>query len=52
MFSASVAKAAGVSVQDTNISVTTAWRKGREVRARTADKLKDDFVPPDKVLVH
>ena len=52
MLSASVVKAAGVSVHDTNISVSTVWRKGRKQRMETAAKIKEDFVKPEHLLIH
>ena len=52
MIASSVVKAVGVSVHDTNISRTTVWRKSRENRITSADKIKQDFVKPKYLTVH
>ena len=38
MIASNVVQAAGISVHDTNISVTTAWRKGKDKRTEKAEK--------------
>lgn len=52
MFAASVARAAGVSVDDTNISRSTAWRRSQEERVKSATAIKDNFVVPPKCVIH
>ena len=49
---ASVANALGVNINQTNISSTTAWRKGQEVRSKKAREVKVGFRCPDKAVVH
>ena len=49
---ASVANALGIDIDKTNISKTTAWRKGRETRLKKSKEIKDNFKCPDKVVVH
>ena len=50
--SASVSNTLGVNLVQTNISKTTAWRKGRNERLRKSDNILKDFKCPDKVVVH
>ena len=45
MHSAATARALGVKVGDTNISVTTAWRKRTEGRKKLACNIKKSFSP-------
>ena len=45
MQSAATARALGVNVADTNISVTTAWRKRTEGRKKLASTIKKTFSP-------
>ena len=52
MFAASLCNAVGVSVRDTNISKTTAWRRMQQERLTTAKAVKDNFVKPKHVTVH
>ena len=52
MSSAATAKALGVSVADTNISVTTAWRKRTENRQVLAATIKETFVCPKLSCLH
>ena len=49
---ASVANALGVNINQTNISSTTVWRKGQEVRSKKAREVKKGFRCPDKAVVH
>ena len=49
---ASVANALGVDINQTNISSTTAWRKGQEARTKKSREIKEGFRCPDKVVVH
>ena len=49
---ASVANALGVDIDKTNISRSTAWRKGQEARLNKSREIKDNFKCPDKVVVH
>ena len=48
----SVAKAVGVDINETNINRSTAWRKGQRVRLEKAKEIKEDFIIPEKVVVH
>ena len=52
MFAAAVVKAVGVSVQDTNISFSTASKKARKTRFETEVQVKNSFKPPDHVVLH
>ena len=52
MIASSVVKAVGVSVHDTNISRTSVWRKSRENRITSTDKIKQDSVKPEQLTVH
>ena len=52
MIAASTANALGVDLDNTNISKTTAWRKSKEIRSKTAASIKEAFVCPSKVTVH
>ena len=52
MSSAATAKALGVSVADTNILVTTAWRKRTENRQVLAATIKETFVCPKLSCLH
>ena len=52
MIAASTANALGIDLADTNISKTSAWRKAKEVRTETAEKIKEAFKCPEKVSVH
>ena len=52
MVAASTANALGIDLADTNISKTSAWRKAKEVRTETAEKIKEVFKCPVKVSVH
>ena len=47
-----MANALGVDIDKTNISKTTAWRKGRETRLQKSKQIKNNFKCPDKVVVH
>ena len=49
---ASVANALHVDIIQTNISKTTAWRKGHEARLKQSKEIKDNFKCPDRVVVH
>jgi hypothetical protein len=49
---ASVVNAMNGNIDDTNISRTSAWRRSKEVRAKKAEEIKDDFDCPDLVTVH
>ena len=52
IFAASAINAMGGSIDDTNISKTTAWRKAKAVRTETANQIKTDYVPPPKGTAH
>ena len=49
---ASVSNAFGIGIEETNISKTTAWRRGCEERVKKAAEIKDNFSCPNKVCVH
>ena len=49
---ASVSNAFGIGIEETNISKTTAWRRGGEERVKKAAEIKDNFSCPNKVCVH
>ena len=49
---ASVSNTLGVNLAQTNISQTTAWRKGRNEHFRKSDTILKDFKYPNKVVVH
>lgn len=51
-FAASCVSAVNVPVQQTNISVTTAWRKARAMRGECSSTVKENFECPDHVLIH
>jgi len=44
--------AANIPMADTNISVTSAWRKGRQKRLQQSEKVKTDFTCPEFLVVH
>ena len=52
VMAASVSKAMGVNIDDTNISKSTAWYQRSKERVKRAEKVMDEFVCPDKVVVH
>ena len=52
MFAAHVVKSVGVAVEETNISYSTASRKGREKRFETEKEIRVAFVTPDYVVIH
>lgn len=52
VLAAATVKACGIDIMDTNISKTVAWDKGRKVRLVKAKEVKDQFVCPEKVVVH
>ena len=52
MFAASVVKSLNMSVEDTNISYSTAARKGKTARFNTEETIKSSYVPPDNVVLH
>ena len=52
VMAASVANALDVDINLTNISKTTAWRKGQEARHKQSKEIKDNSMCPDKVVVH
>ena len=52
MFAASVVKAVGVYVQDTNISFSTAKKKDKKSRFETEKRVLNEFVPPDHLVLH
>ena len=52
MSSAATARALGLSVEDTNILVTTAWRKRTESGNVLAVKIKESFVCPELSCLH
>ena len=49
---ASVANALGGAINQTDISTTSAWRKGQKVRVQKAKEIIDSYQCPDKVVVH
>lgn len=51
-FAASSVSAVNVPVQQTNISVFTAWRKARAMRGECSSAVKENFECPDRVLIH
>ena len=50
--SAATVKALGVEVADTNISVSTAWRKRTKGRLELASSIKESFVPSKFLALH
>ena len=52
MFAASVCNATSVPISETNISKTTAWRRGRENRIAKSADIREEFVKPEFVVVH
>ena len=52
MTSAATVKAMGLQVADTNISVTTAWRKRTQGRLEVAATIKENFVPSKFLALH
>ena len=52
MFAASVCNATQVPLTETNISKTTAWRRGQEERVKNAKAIRDEFVKPEYVVVY
>lgn len=51
-FAASVVRALGVNVADTNISVFSSWNKARQNRVKVAKAVKESFVCPGLVSLH
>ena len=52
MYAASVANSLGVSVERTNISVTSAWRTERQKRKEKASLVRQLFVAPKECVLH
>ena len=52
VFASSVAKSLGADIEDTNISVQSAWRRGREVREKKAKEIKSEFNIPTRSALH
>ena len=52
MFAASCMKQMGVSVQDTNVSVVTAWRKGCEERQKKSQAVRELFQAHPACTLH
>ena len=52
VMAASVVNALGLDINNTNVSKTSAWRKGQTARIEKADQIKDNFVCPDMVVLH
>lgn len=50
--SASIAQACGMSIEDTNISVQTARRRGMQNRAKKPQLIKDTIEIPDGAFIH
>ena len=49
---ASVLNALGMTIEDTNINTTSAWRKGQQVRVAKAKEICDRFQCPAKRVIH
>ena len=52
MFAATVCHAAQVPISETNISKTTAWRRGQKKRVTKAAEIKEKLNPPDCIIGH
>ena len=52
MIAASTVNALGLDIADTNISVTTAWRRAQDVRLKTSSNIKQNYKPPENSIVH
>ena len=49
---ASTLNAAGVDLASTNVSRSSAWRKGQQQRLKKAKEVRAEFVVPEKVVIH
>jgi len=52
MIAASVVKGTGQSVEDTNLSVMSAWRRAQTDRVKRAESIKSTYNIPTFVIVH
>ena len=48
----STLNAAGVDLDSTNVSRSTAWRIGQKQRLKKAKEIRDEFVLPNKLIIH
>ena len=52
MIAASVANALNVDIDTTNISRNVAWEKARKVRLSKAEAIRQEFIVPERAVVH
>ena len=49
---AAACNANGIDLKRTNVSRTTAWRRGQQQRLKKANEIKAEFALPEKLVVH
>ena len=42
----------GITLDDTNVNKSTAWRKGQKKRLQKSKQIREEFTCPDRVVVH